>query len=161
MTRTIYNWSELLERYRGKSIQKEPAIKKWSDIGKPELIRKQKHLGPGYSNPTVISKPVDQNMVIESGSNPGKSEKNIENSTVKTKIKNLDFDSASPDDPDYQLQLPSRKISLAELLYDTRFQDTETIPALYGSKQAQQTKVQKLTERDTLLIDLLEQNLIK
>jgi hypothetical protein len=159
MTRTIYNWSELLERYRGKSIQKEPAIKKWSDIGKPELNKKSKHLRPGYSNSSFISKPGEQNTLVVSGSNPGISEKNLKNSSVK--IKNMDFNNATPDDPEHQLQLPNRKISLAELLYDTRFQDTETIPALYGSKQVQQTKIQKITERDTLLIDLLEQNLIE
>ena len=33
MTRSILNWSEVLEQYRGKSIEKKTRLKKWSEMG--------------------------------------------------------------------------------------------------------------------------------
>ena len=37
MTRTLLNWSELLDQYQGKSVEtKKKKLKKWSEVGKHE-----------------------------------------------------------------------------------------------------------------------------
>lgn len=147
MTRTILNWSELLEDYRGKSITKEPALKKWSDIGRPEPSEKLKHISIEPQNSFESPEPTDQLL--------------RPNPNVKTKIKNVDFDNNNTENPLLQHQVSENKISLAKLLYDTRFQDTETIPSLYGFGQLPDKEENKLSERDILLLDLLEQNFQK
>lgn len=163
MTRTILNWSELLEDYRGKSVQKEPALKKWSDIGRPGSTKKPKHISIEPQNSFEQSEPNELNTLIES--RPTKDiieysqERILEPETnVTLKIKNVDFNNDTTENPLIQHQVSEKKISLAKLLYDTRFQDSETIPSLYGSGQATQTNPNRLSERDTLLLGLLEQN---
>ncbi len=157
MTRTMLNWSELVEKYRGKSIQNSPSLKKWSEMGKPDTTKKKTEIELESNGPKNLKERTSgtEAKALENQISVGFDHKPV----VKTKIKDMDLGDSYVGYLDYEVLLPHKKISLAELLYDTLFQDTETIPALYGTDQKPSAEVKMYSERDTILLDLLEYNL--
>jgi hypothetical protein len=141
MTRTIYNWSELLEEYRGKSAKKRNKLKKWSDMDNPEeSSNKTRSNREGLNNKSVFIQEVDVGKPEELGY-----------------IKNRGVDLELGDSAD--IAATKHKIALLQLLYDTMGQDTETIPAMYSTNK--DTPSKKYSEKENLMIDLLELNLRK
>jgi hypothetical protein len=173
MTRTLLNWSELLDVYRGKGLKINSGLKKWSEMDKSGSTKKkrivfdhdithiphQKYITSEESilnRNSVSTEPIDLGVSqVSSGT------ANTDRVLVRTKIRNLNLDN-SPSQPEdlsvehEKILIPTRK-SPEELLYDLAFQDKNSIPKLYSSQQAQQ-KQKILTERENLLLDILEMN---
>ena len=141
MTRTIYNWSELLDEYRGKIAKKRNKLKKWSDMDNPDVASNNaRSSSDGLLNEPVFIHEVDVGKPEELGYIKDRGvDVELENSAENAAIKN--------------------KIALLQLLYDTMGQDTETIPGMYCSDKDTRTK--KYSEKENLMIDLLELNLRK
>ena len=143
MTRTILNWSEVIELYQGKSIKKDSKLKKWSEMDKSEspkcfniskqVEQREKQKAYGFTNMKCNVQNPLSDVVHE-----------YENGTpVKAKIKNL--------------QLTETKITLEEIFHDTLMQDTESIPKLLDADV--QTLPKRFSEQENLLSELLEMNL--
>ena len=141
MTRTIYNWSELLDEYRDKNTKKKNTLKKWSDMDNPEASsNKARSNRDGLDNKSAFIHEVDVGKPEELGY-----------------IKNRDGDVELGDSAGNAAT--KHKVALLQLLYDTMGQDTETIPMMYSSDKNNQSK--KYSEKENLMIDLLELNLRK
>ena len=141
MTRTIYNWSELLDEYRGKIAKKRNKLRKWSDMDNPDASsNRTRSSGNGLENKPFFIHEVDIVKPEELG-------------YIKDRGADLELgDSANN-------STKKNKIALLQLLYDTIGQDTDTIPGMYCSDKDDQTK--KYSEKENLMIDLLELNLRK
>lgn len=170
MTRTTLNWSELLDVYRGRSIKKDPGLKKWSNIGNPSSSSSNKdeinplveELKDSTAENLNDQSPPNQNdstpQIIDLGiSRVVKSELNDDNVFIRTKIQNTNTERPLETTPNEIEQQPKGKILLSELVYDTVLQDNKSIPALYSSDQPKQ-KQQMLSARENLLLDMLELN---
>jgi len=169
MTRTMLNWSEVIEKYRGKSIKKEVRLKKWSEMGNPTSSRSRYilRLVDLEKNPMTYMQPEPGTIKRFTVGNPIKQENNL----IRTKLSTLQFEKEINNiqntieqtaeiytNFDYsQSQIISKKPSLEEILYDTIMQDTETIPSLYTTGQP--AIKSKLSERENLLLDMLELNM--
>ena len=158
MTRTMLNWSELLDKYRGKSIKKDYKLKKWSEIG---------NLVPNKKSKIEITQPRNETSIQDNYKPIGTAEESIdlgisriktsdEHVLIRTKIRNPNLNQVSPSDLNYKIQLPDKKLTVEELFYDTLMQDSETIPALYNTSQ--ETITEKISDRDSILQDMLEMN---
>jgi len=169
MTRTMLNWSEVIDKYRGKSVKKEVRLRKWSEMGNPSLSRsryiyRQVDL---ENNSMTYMQPKSGTIKRITVGNPFKPENNL----VRTKLSTLQFEKEINDTTntiektveidtnfnDSLSQATNKKPSLEEILYDTIMQDTETIPSLYATDQP--TTQSKLSERETLLLNMLELNM--
>ncbi len=133
MAGNVWNWSEVLEQYRGKSIKKKKnyELAKWSEIGSQYTSRKkrlthstknEKHIQPPRK--VIVQEPIDERI-------------DDNNVLVRSKLKTMHLDSSSRSDkPPKTLRLNeflSNKPSLLEIFYDNMMQDSDSIPTLYAS----------------------------
>lgn len=169
MTRTMLNWSEVIEKYQGSSIKKEVRLKKWSEMGNPTSSRGRYiiHQVDLKKTPMTYIRPEPGTIKRITVGNPIKQENNL----VRTKLSTLQFEKEINNTQntkeqttkiinnfdDSQSQAINKKPSLEEILYDTIMQDTETIPSLYSTDEL--VTPSKLSERDNLLLDMLELNI--
>ena len=135
MTRTMLNWSELLEKYRGMNIEKDHDLKKWSEMGNPELLKKVLFNDDAQNKVNMNEDYIDQEFYSSSIQNP-----NV-----------VPIEPIEPNNESTQLDLG---LSLAQLFYDTVLLDNKTIPAMYVENK--QKQMNKLSEQDLMLIELLE-----
>lgn len=187
MTRTLLNWSELLDLYRCECSEEPKRLKKWSEMGDIDRSskrykkvtkinsKKDRLLKPTVLTPadtkTIKTKNVTEQLhpevkyekilvnesevlykIVDKKNKRGRSKIKVESKpVVKPKIKPseriLDYL-----DQDQKPKTPEP--SLSEIFYNNYFLDSETIPALYNSEL--NIKNSKLSERDRLLMDLLE-----
>lgn len=156
MTRTVLNWSELVDQYRGRCIKKEPRLKKWSemdDLDAPQgrYITKHTICSDEFTSESEFSAPKPLASI--------QFDQTIEEDAESELEENADTDTLiSEEEPATSSKL-GKKIPLSELLYDVIGQDTESIPSLAESNQLESTTPNRLSEHDSLLIDLLELNL--
>ena len=146
MTRTILNWSELLNQYQSKCKEDPKRLKKWSDFSEPE----RKKPIPEIHEEQMQNKSTHEN-ISEFDTKPA----HIKEITISDHPENLNF---SDEDNIEQLteiddqsgsfndlvtenrDTPQPKATILELFYDCMMQDTESIPALYEKYCGQNNK---------------------
>jgi len=169
MTRTVLNWSELLDQYRGKSIEPQQKLKKWSEMGNPEVARgryrtkppvfiQSKHTEAKLGQPDPLSIQPAEIMdsdekfgrIVESPDTDFKIIDRHDEPLRKLSQESIGQESKNTND--------KKKLgpTIPELFYDTMMQDNETIPSMAANKKLELRE--KLSERDYLLIDLLDMN---
>ena len=173
MTKEAYNWSDLLDKYRGRSLENKSKLKRWSEMCKADSSGSRVHRRSAKPlNPTEVILEDDmrnrnrQEELIELAVENLKPSKSIlvvpnEDGTVRSKIKTVEQNDSElteqkPIDNVDKATNGVKNITSEELLYDTLMQDKDTIPNLH---EKQQLFIKgKQAERDHLLIDLLELN---
>jgi hypothetical protein len=158
MTRTLLNWSELLGQYRGRSIQKQPRLKKWSemdDLDAPPGRYIKRY--PVYSGEFISrSESLTQDpLPTTAASQQQDIEDDTESELEENKSTEATITKENPDNGN----IIGKKVPLSEIFFNIVGQDTESIPSLAEANQLESEPQKKLSEHDSLLIDLLEMNL--
>jgi hypothetical protein len=131
-------------------------LKKWSEINDPDApqgryITKHTFCSDELTSESDFSAPKPLASIQFDQTIKEDSESELE--------ENADADTlVSEEEPATSSNL-GKKIPLSELLYDVIGQDTESIPSLAESNQLESETPKRLSEHDSLLIDLLELNL--
>lgn len=154
MTRTILNWSELLDHYKYEYEENKKRIKKWSEMGEPENQKKvelPQSQEPATEETIEIKEPPTENEEFEPIKEPDsafnqifekediESEENIDiKSVIVEKTDENEEDLKEDTSTQENLETPDKemngKATVLEIVYDCLMQDTETIPALYNKE---------------------------
>ncbi len=127
MTRTLLNWSELLDRYKEGYEENKRDLKKWSEMGEPEKHKVNVRLvTEGQEiNLTELDEDfqkfkesiIERQKVIDEASEDMKPNDNG-NDTITDQNKNKN----------------NNKSAFLEIVYDCLMQDTETLPAMLETR---------------------------
>jgi hypothetical protein len=156
MTRTLLNWSELLDTYH-EACEDPRKLKKWSDMGEPERKREIPQLVDPLEK--IRSSHSVHEEFSELNSQPPHfiEIQNKSKNQVKDKLEILDKIINS--DREQTSEVANNKAKLLEIFYDQMMQDTETIPTMIGLSDSKDND--KLTARESILLELLEVNIEK
>ena len=141
MTRTILNWSELLDQYQSKCGEDSKRLKKWSDMGEPERKKPIPEI-----NESGLEKRSTHEYIAEHDSKPAQ----FNEINISERPEAIEFKDETDGNPFLELdgqeiiqdnietnndeipKISQPKATILELFYDCIMQDTETIPAMYA-----------------------------
>jgi hypothetical protein len=159
MTRTILNWSELLDNYH-EDCEDPRKLKKWSDMGEPE---RKKEIPQIVDPLEKIRDAHSEHSAHEEFSELNSQPPHI--IEIQKKTQNQEFDSndiLNKNKYQHREQFSDEspnKAKLLEIFYDQMMQDTETIPTMIGLSDSKDNN--ELTARESILLELLEVNIEK